>query len=416
MKPGPIRTVHISADPKYVVILVHGTWAREADWTNQDSILVQELISKMGSKNVAIFARDWSGRNSAKQRAIGAIALQKDLTKLAAQYPQAEINVVAHSHGGNLAAKALDGHDNRRIGLACLSTPFLRARHRRAGGWTAKIVLANFSILAVTSVGGIYAYLTAYTHFEQTHWKIPNLLVGMVAISVYHFFKWFSKWLPNFLRKTGSRFSSSINFNLDSSTRLLIIKMADDEPGLALTTYRFLDWILDVCIAFVRRISIVWKMTFRMNRGRRTAFYRFTGPRFRGLSRLRVIFATLVFLFFLYLMIFGNQVQFERWFGPCAAILLLVFYLIISATGCIVCLIAVFSVLPLGWSAVFGSCTRTVSVDSTPRGSWNVSLFEPSLSGLGLRHSQPYADRRCLELLSCWLLDAPRGFKLSLGN
>ncbi|MFH2091497.1 MAG: hypothetical protein ABIJ31_03965, partial [Pseudomonadota bacterium] len=35
-----------------------------------------------------------------------------------------KVCVIAHSHGGNLAVRALDGNDNLVKGLVCLNTPF----------------------------------------------------------------------------------------------------------------------------------------------------------------------------------------------------------------------------------------------------------------------------------------------------
>jgi alpha-beta hydrolase superfamily lysophospholipase len=131
----------------HIVVLVHGTWAMNAKWTRNGAALINEVLSALGPQNVAIYARDWSGRNSVRQRYLAAAVLKNDLNDLGARFPRATLNVVGHSHGGNVAAKAIGDIGSQRIGLACLSTPFLRARHRRAGAWSAKIIVSNISFL-----------------------------------------------------------------------------------------------------------------------------------------------------------------------------------------------------------------------------------------------------------------------------
>jgi hypothetical protein len=62
--------------------------------------------------------------------------------------------------------------------------------------------------------------------------------------------------------------------------------------------------------------------------------------------------------------------------------------------------LATWSILPLGWSAAIGTLTQSISVESSPLGSWPVELFMPVESGLA--HSKTYEDERCLVRINDW--------------
>src|SRR5215472_12477505 len=133
----PLRPVLVCNIPKHIVVFVHGTWATGASWATPDSSLVQHLISCLGVDNVAIYSRDWSGRNSIRHRDLAASLLVRDLGELRTRFPTQVITVIAHSHGGNVACRALANAQLTDVDLICLSTPFLRARKRKGGSWSA---------------------------------------------------------------------------------------------------------------------------------------------------------------------------------------------------------------------------------------------------------------------------------------
>jgi pimeloyl-ACP methyl ester carboxylesterase len=112
-----------------IFVLVHGTWARRADWCKDDSDLCLALRQRFPS---ALFLRlEWSGRNSARARHAASRRLVAELRDNHTRYPNAKNYIVAHSHGGNIGCYALrDAQELRRNigGLICLSTPFLHVR------------------------------------------------------------------------------------------------------------------------------------------------------------------------------------------------------------------------------------------------------------------------------------------------
>ena len=98
------------------VTLVHGTWAKDAPWTQEESKLSQAL-------NDAGFEVDrlsWGSWNRFTTRRDAAQKLQTHID----HRPENDHFIIAHSHGGNVAVRALDGDDSRVKGVVSLNTPF----------------------------------------------------------------------------------------------------------------------------------------------------------------------------------------------------------------------------------------------------------------------------------------------------
>ncbi|WP_188555480.1 alpha/beta fold hydrolase [Edaphobacter dinghuensis] len=91
---------------KTVVTLVHGTWATNAAWVEPSSKLSSELLARLPQPLVTNVFR-WSGKNSASARNSAAANLAEQLRKLIDANPGARHYVIGHSHGGNVALKAV---------------------------------------------------------------------------------------------------------------------------------------------------------------------------------------------------------------------------------------------------------------------------------------------------------------------
>src|SRR5436190_12233518 len=86
--------------PSHVFHLVHGTFARNAAWTQDDSPLSRRLRDVFGPRTlIRRFA--WSGRNSIKARGDAASEFRRYLKGAFAEAPSSHHSIIAHSHGGN---------------------------------------------------------------------------------------------------------------------------------------------------------------------------------------------------------------------------------------------------------------------------------------------------------------------------
>lgn len=120
---------------KIRVHLVHGTWANgsgksRAAWFERGSDTYKRLQEHLPA-NAAIESFAWSGRNTIAARAEAAESFCRYLENSAAQHPECDHVVIAHSHGGTVAEEALSkisaksSQPVRIRGLICLATPFV---------------------------------------------------------------------------------------------------------------------------------------------------------------------------------------------------------------------------------------------------------------------------------------------------
>jgi hypothetical protein len=111
-------------------VLIHGTWAPNAPWTESNSEISQSLRCLAGG-SVHLSKFVWSGANDQQARERAADVLAAALAELAAQNTSASILLVAHSHGGNVAMQAVRGIPiAQQAGVICMATPFFHVRAR----------------------------------------------------------------------------------------------------------------------------------------------------------------------------------------------------------------------------------------------------------------------------------------------
>ncbi len=109
---------------RVVLTLVHGTWARDAEWVKETSDFVKELNSLPAEVEIRRFP--WSGGNRFTARRDASDALSGFLSQRQGEKQY----IIAHSHGGNVAVRAALLGQEQVNGLVCLSTPFLSLLRR----------------------------------------------------------------------------------------------------------------------------------------------------------------------------------------------------------------------------------------------------------------------------------------------
>lgn len=136
----------------FIVFLVHGTFARGAGWTKRGSVFCERLhaeLKALDCDDVRFEVVEWSGGNSHKARRYGAVKLERAMRKSIKKYPQAHQFVVAHSHGGNIALRAIGRNEffrDCRIGIVTLATPFLKFSKVRSSMITWPSLCVGFAL------------------------------------------------------------------------------------------------------------------------------------------------------------------------------------------------------------------------------------------------------------------------------
>src|SRR5205823_320959 len=120
----------MTANTPVDIVMVHGTFAANADWTRSDSFLCNALHARF--PNAEFFPFAWSGRNSHSGRIGAGNRLAEFLQSLKARSPDRPIFVITHSHGGNVLLYALSQTSAEACVNGCvfLGTPFINTRPR----------------------------------------------------------------------------------------------------------------------------------------------------------------------------------------------------------------------------------------------------------------------------------------------
>jgi hypothetical protein len=115
-----------------LVLLVHGTWGRKSAWVVPErSSLVKALRSRL-TTDIEYRKFPWSGVNQPRARLTAASQLTEVIqSELLTQ--NRTIFILAHSHGGNIADRAINSLSTEQRPQVCsvlMGTPFLIAGHR----------------------------------------------------------------------------------------------------------------------------------------------------------------------------------------------------------------------------------------------------------------------------------------------
>jgi pimeloyl-ACP methyl ester carboxylesterase len=218
--------------PPTVTLVIHGTYAAEKPWWKLGSggdaepTFADELEARLARRmkgtvwqpalDAGMTYDDfaWSGKNRHKDRVKGAASIAESLGRLAEHYKatktdKLQVNLVAHSHGGNVALEMLKRlPDTVRVHrLAMLGTPLVR---RRATGRVFAIAAAMFLFISLVS-----EFASGYTEDEPvSNWEVAIVslivlpfLLGPYLLVISKPFVWGDRvlaWLLSRFRRGGS--------------------------------------------------------------------------------------------------------------------------------------------------------------------------------------------------------------------
>ena len=163
--------------PPFRLLLVHGTGARDAEWTQPERSTLRRHLELAFGNQVSFARLRWSGRNTYQARLDGARRLRKRVLKTA-RVGCVPI-LVGHSHGGSLIAHALANDPvlcEQVGGVVFLSTPFVHARPLPLGRHLPKgpaLFAGALCALAIV-LGGIFL-LAAMGWLEKSNWVLSAI-------------------------------------------------------------------------------------------------------------------------------------------------------------------------------------------------------------------------------------------------
>jgi hypothetical protein len=244
------------ARPQFVITLVHGTFARNAPWMNDGSVLRESLTKALAPAKILFVSYHWSGCNSHRARVAGGVSLRRTRRQNLTQYPEAKHVMIAHSHGGNVAVYALNRFAQARkiAGVISLGTPYIEAtpNDRRALARRARrsvfMSLLGLTCLVLWSSDRVLAALNFFGPLWHSLVAVPVILwVACVGL-----FSRRGPFLPRW-KRLQAKVASRLACPRQLSVPFLCVSTRRDEARIALKLVAFLDG----CLKWLYRAFLV---------------------------------------------------------------------------------------------------------------------------------------------------------------
>jgi hypothetical protein len=423
-------------NPRFVITMVHGTFAKNATWINPASPFGRSLRDRLPPAHVEAF--DWSGSNSVKARAEASEQLRARLRKLCGDYPNAHHAIIAHSHGGNVALAALADEElaGKMLGIVTLGTPFL----------SAQVITPDFllgivegSVAATFSGIGVFALGAALGHGRS--WWLAGLLTfvsiaGVLALAAY---------ATKLMESHARRVCDAMPDTKLKKPQLAIIRTSSDEAAATLSGARvagvfvvlFWTFVSSGVVAYLR--EVVMSMDYFGMRALQRRHNEMLAQQLRQseiiasaisgrpVSR-RPIFpaqevrrpfswseellkqvkqTALPYAPLLVFTLLDSGTVLERWAGVVLAVgygipaILALFVSVISVPfGVIFAL----GLLPCGWTLPFAGPYLDLTAEPAPPGTWSVIQLRTEVQGETLSHSKAHDHSSVFEETIDWLL------------
>lgn len=248
------------------ITLVHGTWARglvpkwldvrlllrspQPLWFENKSRFREELEPSLKDKSLDYEIRPfpWSGANSVFARCVAARDLATMLQVDLGQSSNATPIVIAHSHGANVALRAMThlGAGASRVRIVTLAAPFLTVFVRESAGVPLLVffplIVATGGFLGSLFMGFsalIWSAMNAFTGINSIDgppdsWLFAGMAVGFVAGLIIAW--WLSSIFINGWSDRPRKIKQAAAYDTRgaSTPRVLVIRGVDDEASLFL--------------------------------------------------------------------------------------------------------------------------------------------------------------------------------------
>jgi hypothetical protein len=234
-------------------------------WFEEGSPFLAGLSTELGDIPRKITPLLWSGENSIYERDKTAHDLAEFLSAEHARHPQATQLIIAHSHGGNIALRALHylhqrdapqlcGADSANPLVVTLATPFVEVHPADFGRRPYNIRRALILALAALSI--LLANLLAI-HFKTAAPFVLGIGLVVMFFIIYWGFWWIRRRAPARQNRLDALEGATQLGELMPAQRVLVIRAVDDEASLILALSTILNYLTARFIPCVLYLSLV---------------------------------------------------------------------------------------------------------------------------------------------------------------
>jgi hypothetical protein len=380
------------------VTLIHGTWAKDAAWTQEDSSLAKRL-SEMAGCTVRLTRFQWSGRNTFRARFRAAEELKVHIQKLERDNPSAPHFLIAHSHGGNVSLQAMTDPDIASLvsGVVCLSTPFLFVRPRSFSRLSAK----HGTFMAIVA---LLLFFLDY-RFESVMSNASRILMAGIALmfAVIGCLILYGRKLE----QLSSRLADAVNPSTPEIGKMLVVRSIGDEALGALSGMQFAGWVVWRLLKFSESVCLTISRPLHALRDDSHVSYRVLGI-LGGIGLFAVFisvvgltiessFLAFAFPFFIALCAAGWGVLTLR--KAIAEMFEIMTQLALVTLAPILAFVAI----PFGPEAAVFSILTEIIPEMSPIGRHEVIQLDLAHTTKGLRHSEAYLNKTAIEATIQWI-------------
>lgn len=212
--------------PDHIVVLIHGTWARNAGWTRAGSPMRRLIEAGLAPASVKFVTPQWPGWNRSLTRTAAVRNIASECGKVPG-WTTARRHVIAHSHAGNIALQVAKDPSVELMGVAFLSTPFL---HGTAGNMPESLIQAAHAAMALIP-GAFLALLLLPVSIALQ--QLPLWIRAVLWYGVLYVAFWLCRSVFRTLERFQKRVAGWLLRQMDTSSQrplnLLIIRSAGDE-------------------------------------------------------------------------------------------------------------------------------------------------------------------------------------------
>ncbi|MDH3272089.1 MAG: lysophospholipase [Gemmatimonadota bacterium] len=428
-----------------VVTLVHGTFARHAEWMRDQETFSAKLLDQLPNTRLSRFC--WSGANSHTARLAAGEQLATHLRQLLEQFPGAQHFVAAHSHGGNVALYAMkapnreegmrDVLGDRFAGVITLATPFVALRPRplppviRVSVKFTLVFALAMILYSVFTEGPAQAQFLGLREWSNAIFLgvlfVGWLIATAISATLYRGREFrFLRLLRLSLRgKDEPERKRILDAELDRlqpeksvMDRLLVVRPLGDEASMGLVVSQFFSYAQNRIIQALgsaRSFLLSRSANHSGGAGRsRTARFILLTAKLAVLTLLLVWLARnyslerqLIYDDFLgdLLRVEQDTLLFSMIAAPIMAVLAV--YIAFSIASLLGLLGLLFSAIPFGLDAMFWNHFASTTVEAAPLGTSPTQIFVGAGSGEGLAHSGIYLDDDAIDQVIAWIRGRP---------
>ena len=216
----------------------------------------------------------WSGANSIFVRDKTAHVLAEYLSAEHTEHPQATQLIIAHSHGGNIALRALHhlqkrdasqlyGADGANPFVVTLATPFIEIHQANFGPRPMlirqAILIVMIFLLFILALAFLFILLLLFPSLQDAYTAPIFVIYSTVVLAITNIVgRW---WLVGRATTRQNQLDALKDATrlgeLVSAQRLLVIRAIDDEASLALALGAIFNFVTAKLVTYVLRLFVL---------------------------------------------------------------------------------------------------------------------------------------------------------------